>query len=136
MTSTERMKQMANEFRQHISSHNLDAALALVDDQLVDHAQPEGTPPGKAGLRQYYAMLIDSFPDFQMSLDAISAEDDMLVLHAQYAGTSQKQFFNAPPTGKSFTTYAVEVFRVQNDKFVERYLWFDIMKIMREIQGA
>jgi steroid delta-isomerase-like uncharacterized protein len=135
MTSIDGMKQLAQDFGQRISNHDLDGAMAMVDDQLVDHVMPEGTPPGKTGIRQYYQMFINAFPDFRLTLDAISAENDMVVLHAQYAGTSQGQFYNVPATGKPFTTNVVEVYRVRNDKFVERFVWYDIMKIMREIAG-
>ncbi len=128
------LKTLGQQFQQALNEHNLDAAFALVDDQLVDHVQPQGTPPGKQGMRRFYESLLKAFPDFRLTLEAISAEGDMLVLHGIYEGTNSGSFMGMPPSGNPFKTYTVEVFRVKDGKIVERHQWYDIMTILRALQ--
>lgn len=132
-SSTE-IKALAQQFQQALNQHNLDMALALVDDQLIDHAQQLGTPPGKQGLQRFYEALFSAFPDFRLVLEGVSAEGDMVVLHGIYQGTNTGSFMGMPPSGNPFKSYVVEVFRVANGKFAERYQWFDVMTIMRAMQ--
>ncbi len=96
--------------------------------------KPPGTPPGKQGMRQFYETFFSAFSDFRLTLEGVSAEDDMVVLHGVYEGTHTGSFMGIPPTGNPIKSYVVEVFRTHNDKFVERYHWFDIMIIMRSLQ--
>lgn len=133
-TTLESLKSLAKQFNQHINSHDLDAALALFDDQLIDHTQPSSSAAGKNGLRGLYDMLFTASPDLTMPLEAISAEGDMVVLHGMYQGTQQGPFLGVAPTGNPFKSYVVEVFRVQNGKFVERFQWFDQTGMMRSMQ--
>jgi steroid delta-isomerase-like uncharacterized protein len=131
---TAALKALASKFQEHINNHDLDAAFGLVDDQLIDHAAPLGTPPGKQWLRGQYGMFLSAYPDLRMNLEAISAEGDWVVLHAILEGTNTGSFLGMPPSGNPFKTYAVEVFRVQDGKFVEHHQWIDIMTMMRAIQ--
>lgn len=128
-------KALAQQFQQAINAHNIPAAMALVDDQLVDHSAPLGTPPGKQWLNNFYLMILGAFPDLVMNLETISADGDMVVLHAILEGTNNGSFLGMPPTGHPMKTYMVEVFRVQNGKFVEHYQWYDIMTVMRSFQS-
>ncbi|MBK8026156.1 MAG: ester cyclase [Chloroflexi bacterium] len=135
-TTTAAIKALAGQFQQAINQHNVDAAFALVDDQLIDHAQPLGSPPGQQGLKAFYEMLVQAFPDLKMNTEAISAEGDWVVLHIIFEGTNTGSFMHMPPSGKSMKTYAVEVFRVANGKFAEHHQWYDIMAIIRQITGT
>jgi steroid delta-isomerase-like uncharacterized protein len=132
-SSTEAGKRLAEKFCASISRHDLEAALGLLSDDFHDHAMPDGSPPTKEAVRGLYSMLFTAFPDFKITPDTISAEGDMVALHATYSGTSSGPFMGHPASGKQFTTYGVEVFQVRNGQFVERHSWFDVMKIMREI---
>jgi steroid delta-isomerase-like uncharacterized protein len=133
-TAVLNLKTLAQRFQAAINQHDLDAALALVDDQLIDHAQAPGTPPGKQGMRRFYEAFFSAFSDFRITPEDVSAEGDMVVLHGLYEGTHTGSFMGIPPTGNPIKSYVVEVFRTRGDKFVERYHWFDIMIIMRSLQ--
>jgi steroid delta-isomerase-like uncharacterized protein len=128
------LKALASKFQEHINNHDLDAAFALVDDQLIDHAAPLGTPPGKQWLRGQYGMFLSAYSDFRMNLEAISAEGDWVVLHAILEGTNTGSFLGMPPSGNPFKTYALEAFRVSDGKFVEHHQWYDIMAMIRAVQ--
>ena len=133
-TATLNLKTVAQQFQSAINQHDLDAALALVDDQVIDHAQGPDAPPGKQAMRRFYESFLSAFSDFRITLEAVSAEGDMVVLHGMYEGTHTGTFMGIPASGNPITSYFVEVFRVRDDRFVERFHWFDIMIIMRSLQ--
>lgn len=135
-TNVSEVKALAAQFQQHVNAHNLDAAFALVADDVLDHSQVSGPVKGKKGFRAQYDALVAAFSDLKMNLETISAEGDWVVLHIIFEGTSTGPYLHNAPTGHAFKTYAVEVFRVADGKFVEHHQWMDVMAILRQVTGT
>lgn len=135
--TTSEMKAIAAQFQQAVNQHDLDAAFSLIDDALIDHAQPFGTVTGTKGMRAQYESWVRAFPDLKMTLEAVSAEGDWVVLHAILEGThTGDAYLTVQPGGRTFKTYALEAFRVAGGKVVERHQWIDIMAIVRQTAGS
>jgi predicted ester cyclase len=77
--------------------------------------------------------LLGPFPDLSLSVVHIYVDGDMFVINGELSGTSQAEFYGTPATGKPFTTFMIEIFKVRGGKFIEHYFWFDAMKIVRAI---
>lgn len=123
---------LAQRYVDAINLHDVNGALALMDAQMIDRALPD-EPSTTAGVGQSYGFLLRSFPDLSVDVTRIYVDGDMVVINGELRGTSQADFFGTPPTGKPFSTNMIEAFKVRGDRFVERYFWFDAMKIVRAI---
>jgi predicted ester cyclase len=126
------MLKLARQYIDCINRHDLDAAMAMCDDQMADRTLP-GEPITKEGVRQNYTALMEPFPDLSLSVVNIYVDGDMFVINGELHGTSQGEFYGTPATGKPFDTFMLEIFKVRGTKFVERHFWFDAMKIVRAI---
>jgi predicted ester cyclase len=126
------MLKLARQYIDCINRHDLDAAMAMCDDQMADRTLP-GEPVTKEGVRQNYMALMGPFPDLSLSATNIFVDGDMFVINGEFHGTSQGEFYGTPATGKPFDTFMIEIFKVHGTRFVERYFWFDAMKIVRAI---
>ncbi len=126
------MLKLARRYIDCINRHDLDAAMAMLDDRVADRTLP-GEPITKEGLRQNYMSLLGPFPDLSLSVVNIYVDGDMFVINGEFKGTSQAEFYGTPATGKPFTTFMLEIYKVRGGKFIERYFWFDAMKIVRAI---
>lgn len=126
------LEAIARQYAEAINRRDFGTIMGLLDPEKVDFSLP-GEPVTSQGIQQAYMTLLTSFPDLQFTLDHIHVDGDMVVLNGQYRGMSQAPYYNTPATGKPFATYVLEIFKVRDGKFVQRYYWFDAMKIVREI---
>jgi steroid delta-isomerase-like uncharacterized protein len=131
------LKGLATRFQEAVNRHDLDAAFALIDEALIDHAQPFGVVTSSSGMRAQYESWVRAFPDLNLHLEAISAEGDWVVLHAIMSGThTGEAYLNVPTGGRSFRTYALEAFRVAHGRVAERHQWFDIFAVVRQLSAT
>jgi predicted ester cyclase len=126
------MLALARQYIDCINRRDFAGLMAMLDDQMVDRSVP-GEPTTKAGLQQQYQALLGPFPDLSLSASNIYVDGDMFVINGELHGTSQGTFYGTPATGKPFSTFMIEVYKVRGNKFIERYFWFDAMKIVRMI---
>lgn len=128
----EAVQALADQYIACINRHDLDGAKAMMDSQMVDRSMP-GEPVTKEGVDISYGMLLKAFPDLNMTVIKVYIDGDMFVINGELHGTSQGQFYDTPATGKPFVTYMIEIFKVRAGTFIERYFWYDAMKIVRTI---
>jgi steroid delta-isomerase-like uncharacterized protein len=127
------MIRMIHAYRGHVVARELDEALVMVADDILDHAATPGQPPGKEGGRQLFLSFYSAFPDFMIVVDEATAEGDKVAVRATFSGTHKGSFQGLQPTGKYFSTNGIEVFRVENGLFTERWFWFDTVNLMTQL---
>jgi predicted SnoaL-like aldol condensation-catalyzing enzyme/predicted ester cyclase len=62
-----------------------------------------------------------SVPDLAWSVRDIMLSGDRVIVRGEATGTPAREFFGARPTGKSFSTMAIDVFTVRGDKLASAY---------------
>ena len=82
--------------------------------------------PGVAGYRNFLGHLFEAFPDDHLTIDLITAEDDLVSYWATETGTHKAEFLKIPPTGRKATWTEVQFFRIANGKVVEHWVEVDI----------
>ena len=105
----------------------------LIADDYVDHSAPPGQAPGAAGARQIYDMYRTGFPNFRVEIHDLVAEDDLVVVRATFAGTSQGPLMGAPPTGKPVQIASMAIVRLRDGRFVERWEQADMLGLMLQL---
>jgi steroid delta-isomerase-like uncharacterized protein len=116
-----------------LGAHKLDLAADLVAADVVDHSAFPGQPPGLAGMRQRWAMLLEAFPDFAITVHAIIAEGDLVALRTSGRGTHRGPFFGIPPTGRSIVFHETNFNRFRDGKLVEHWADRGNLEVLQQL---
>ena len=84
-------------------------------DNFIEHNELPGLPPTKAGVVQYFRLLLAAFPDLQMHVDDVIASGDKAVARLQVTGTHQGEFMGIPATGNSVAMKLIDITRFGDD---------------------
>jgi predicted ester cyclase len=96
---------------------NLAVIDQLVSSSMINHNGLQG----QEGFKQTVMMLRTAFPDIQYSVDDIIAENDKVVVRWTFHGTHLGPFEGREPTGRQVTNRAIAIFRLQEDRVIERW---------------
>ncbi len=104
-----------------INGKNMAALDELVDDDLVEHQEMPGIPPGKEGVRAFFTAFHGAFPDLHAEIEGLVSEGDEVWVYAVMTGTHQGEFLGIPATGKQVSVTMVDRVRVRDGKAVEHW---------------
>jgi hypothetical protein len=129
-------KALVTRYVDAVNAKNLDAAVALVADDIVNHAAiPEAQ--GAAGMRRIYAQLWRAMPDMKMHCEDLIAEGDRVVCRVRVTGTQTGPFemsrASFPATGREVSTEQIHVFRVADGRLVEHWAGRDDFGMLRQL---
>ncbi|MCF2125325.1 ester cyclase [Strepomyces sp. STD 3.1] len=99
---------------------------SLVDEHyrpdIVDHAGLPGAPDGAEGVKYTIAGLREAFPDFNVTIEDISAHDNMVVIHNTWRGTHLGELLGMAPTGRAFLSVGIVIWRFDEEgRIAERW---------------
>ncbi len=130
-----RNKQLVEAFIQELfSKGDLDAVDRYLDPGFVNHDPPfPGAPDGPDGMRQVGAMFREALPDWHSDVDQIVAEGDIVVERFTASGTHRGELMGVPPTGKTIVLRGINVFRIADDRIIERWGRLDEVGLLRQL---
>ena len=119
---------------QVFSGGNIDLIDELLTDDFVEHEQMEpGAGSGPEAVKQMMAGMRAAFPDLQVTVDSLIAEDDILAARTTWRGTHQGEFMGVPASGKSVEFGAIDFVRYRDGKVSEHWGQTDAMGLMMQI---
>ncbi|WP_369229725.1 ester cyclase [Streptomyces sp. R21] len=116
--------------------------LGAVDEYLAEdflnHDPPFGASADREGMRAASALIRTAFPDWHSEPDLLIAEDDLVVEHFAATGTQRGEILGvpAPAEGRSATLRGINIFRIRDERIVERWGRLDELGFMRQLGGA
>jgi steroid delta-isomerase-like uncharacterized protein len=116
-----------------IGQRSFDLIDELVADDFVEHEAFPGLSPDKDGVKAFFAMLLEAFPDIQFIAEDIIAEGDKVAARLTITGTHQGTFLDIPPTGKKITLSAIDIMRYRDGKAVEHWGVTDQAAMMEQL---
>jgi steroid delta-isomerase-like uncharacterized protein len=116
-----------------INGKNVAVIDELVDDDLVEHQEMPGMPPGKAGVRAFFDTFHAAFPDLHADIQGIVSEGDEVWVYAVMTGTHEGEFLGIPATGKQISVTMVDRVRVRDGKAVEHWGVSDDLGMMTQL---
>jgi steroid delta-isomerase-like uncharacterized protein len=111
----------ARGFEEVWKAHNRAAAGELYAPDLAVHVPEQSEPIDREGLRQRLEMLHGAFPDLQLTLQDLVAEDDLVVSRWTLTGTQRGPYFGCPPSGRRVVMSTIDLSRFEDGKIAE--LW-------------
>jgi steroid delta-isomerase-like uncharacterized protein len=90
-------------------------------------------PPGPEGVKLFLAASVAAFPDQQITIEDVIAEEDKVVVRATFKATHLGDLYGIPPTGRSVTMPWISIYRLANGKIVEHWYEDDKMGLMQQL---
>ncbi len=87
---------------------------------------------GLESVEQVVILFHAAFPDMQVSLYDLLAEDDKVVARWGLRGTHHSTFMGAPASGKMVDVTGIVIYRLENYKIVEYWGNFDTLGLMQQ----
>lgn len=113
---------------------NLAAADQLVTANWIDHnPSVPGLPPGPAGLKALVGVLRGAFPDLQLTIDDMVAQDDLVADRFTIRGTHRGDFNGIPATGKSVVFTGSAIHKVAAGRLVESWANLDDLGLLKQL---
>jgi steroid delta-isomerase-like uncharacterized protein len=106
----------------------------LVADDFVEHEEVPGLPATKAGVLEYFRLLLSAFPDMRMDVEDLIAADDKAVARVRATATHQGEFMGVPATGKQMTMQLIDIMRFDEAGLVcEHWGVADMLSLMQQL---
>jgi steroid delta-isomerase-like uncharacterized protein len=133
MSPEENKAQARRAFDEFINKKNLAVAGEYVAPNYVGHFSNAPLVQGVAGFQQYLSAWNSAVPDSQVTIDDVVAEGDKVVMRVTYRGMHTGPLQNIPPTGKSITVSAINIFRLVDGLAVEQWAVIDDLGMLQQL---
>jgi steroid delta-isomerase-like uncharacterized protein len=107
--------------------------LAVLEELHGDHYVSHDLPSDPAELKRFIDGFHSAFPDGQITVEQMIAEGDTVALRATFHGTQTGQFQNIPPTGKTVTVPAQDMYRLSEGKIVEHWGGPNLLRLLQQL---
>lgn len=101
--------------------------------ELVNHGLPPMLPPNLEGTKMFAGAFINAFPDIQVSIEDLVAENDQLVTRWSAHRTHKGELMGIPPTGTQVKMTGIAIDRFVGDKSVEHWEIVDQLGLMQQL---
>ena len=117
-----------------INAGDIDGFGRQLAGNFVEHNEIPGIPPTKAGVLQYFQIMIRAFPDLRMDVQDVIASGDKAVARVRVTGTQQGEFMGIPATGKSAAVDLIDITRFGDDGLAREH-WgvVDMLAMMQQL---
>ena len=88
---------------------------------------------GPAQLKPFVRNLRNSFPDIQITIHDIMAEEDKVMVRVLLEGTHSGSGLGVSPSGRRVRVAGIVVIRISNGQFVEGWNSWDQLGLLRQI---
>ncbi len=119
-----------------INAGNLDVIHEVFAPDVVDHDPAPDQGPGPDGFRHFFETLTTAFPDLQVTVDHMVADDENVCIAYQISGTHNGEFQGHAPSGKQVQARAVQIGRFRDGQIVERWGSTDLVTVLEQIGAA
>jgi predicted ester cyclase len=130
--SVEENKAIMRRLYEIVKSGKFDEADEIIAVDMVDHDPVPGASQGLAGFKETARILHSAFPDMQITIDQLIAEDDVVAARFTMRGVHRGELMGMAPTGKEVTVTGMDIIRFKDGKGVEHWANQDDLGMMRQ----
>ncbi len=106
----------------------------LFADNYAMHNMPVPDIPGtKEGFRKLVLATRKAFPDVNVLIEDLIAENEFAVFHDKVEATSKEDFFGVPANGKRLTWTEIHFLKIVRGKIVDHWTNFDQLGILQQL---
>jgi steroid delta-isomerase-like uncharacterized protein len=117
-----------------IAKHDVEAGVAHVAATCTDDYVALGEFRGLPAIRNMFTEMLTAFPDFEITIDRIVADDSAAVVQWNAHGTfSGGQFQGIEPTGKRVDLRGVDVMEIADGLIQHNTVYYDGASFARQV---
>jgi steroid delta-isomerase-like uncharacterized protein len=133
----ERNKATVRRFCEAMNTGDPELIAKTIDELIAPDAQIRTPLPlplsGVQVMHYVFATLHRAYPDLQITIEDLIAEDDKVVSRNSVRGTHRGEYLGIPPTGRSVTYNEIFVFRFVDGQIAETWGVADVLSQMRQL---
>jgi steroid delta-isomerase-like uncharacterized protein len=99
----------------------------------VEHEDLGNLPSNKEGVKKFFAMQRQAFPDLKFTVNEIAASGDKVWAYITISGTQKGPLMDMPASGKQVKIKGFDLVRFANGKAVEHWGLTDNMSMMQQL---
>lgn len=119
-----------------IIAGDLDVLDEVFAAEVVDHDPAPDQGPGPQGFKDFFSALRTAFPDLEVEVEKLVADDDHVAIAYTLSGTHEGDFNGVDPTGKKVTARGMQIGRFEDGRIVERWGSTDELGILQQLGAA
>ncbi|MHC3438411.1 ester cyclase [Natrialbaceae archaeon A-gly3] len=133
-TTPEENKQIVRRIPEEVANKgNVDLVDEIFAEDLVDHLPaPFGEMHGREAAKEQFKQLHATFPDLEVTVEDIIAEEDTVAARVTWRATHTGEFLGIEPTGREVEFPVFAFLRLQDGKVVERWIQPDQLGLMQQ----
>lgn len=120
-------------FGEAVNSGKLHEFDNLMTSDVKDHDPAPNQGPGPEGFIQFFSKFRKAFPDLEVVVDHMVADDDNVAIAYTVTGTHKGDFQGVPATGKKIKARGMQIARFEDGKIAERWGSSDELGILKQI---
>jgi steroid delta-isomerase-like uncharacterized protein len=116
-----------------VNTGKLDGFAEVVAPDSVDHDPAPGQVSGPLGFTAFFTTMRTAFPDLNIAVEHMLADEDNVSFAYTITGTHQGVFMGVPPTGKSIKVRGMQIGRFVDGMMVERWGSSDELGLLSQL---
>jgi steroid delta-isomerase-like uncharacterized protein len=88
---------------------------------------------GRQEMEQHFARFFAAFPDVQLRVDSVVADEDRYAIAWTVHGTHLGKLMNIPPSGKQVSVRGITMLRTQTGEIIDAQTVWDMAGLLRSI---
>jgi steroid delta-isomerase-like uncharacterized protein len=134
-------KRLMHDFIDEWNKGDTEALDRLIDEivhpDFVNHNSASAEEArGPEGVKKMFAEFREAFPDGRTTIEAVVAEGDTVVTRWTFRGTQEAEFAGFAPTGRQVTLAGINIDRIADGKFVERWYQSDTLSLIQQLDAT
>ena len=132
--SKEEIIYIQKRFIEAVNKNELDQLNDMVSPNVIDNDPVNGQVPGPQGYIRFFRSLRCAFPDMNIDVEQIVAdEDDSVGFVYTFSGTHNGDYFGVSATGKNVQIKGMQISHFEQGKMTERWGNWDEHSILQQI---
>ncbi len=92
-------------------------------------------PEGIEGFRAFFAILLTAFPDAELEIEQLVADDEWVAVASRLTGTHRGELLGVEPSGRRASVAMIDLVRIADGKVAEHRGLTDTVGMMRQLAG-
>jgi len=115
------------------NAKDLDGYLEMFDKSVVFHGLSRKLKPGVGGLREYYSVLREGFPDMRLASEDLIAEGEKIANRYTFYGTHKGAYMGIAPTSKLIISAGMVIHLFRAGRCVETWQSTDALGFLTQL---
>jgi steroid delta-isomerase-like uncharacterized protein len=120
-------------FAEAVNTGNFDLFKEVVAAENIDHDPAPGQVAGPEGYRMFFSEMRIAFPDLNVALETMVADEQSLAFAYTLTGTHDGLLMGIAPTGKKIKIRGLQISRFKDGKMVERWGSSDELGMLHQL---